>query len=113
VAILWLLVWLIFFRTTGKVVTPHKPATTQSQSAKSGTSSHKQSKPSGTAASGSQGQVNAPGQSAVVTPGATGTTPQQLANTGPGDVLLPVAAASAAGIALSYVRLRKKLANGA
>lgn len=109
IALIWVLVWLIFFRTTTKVAAPHRPATTQSQSAKSGQSGKNTApKTSGSpqSNSGSEGQINAPGQSATTSPGSTSS---QLANTGPGEIFLPVGAAAVAGTALYYVRLRKKL----
>ena len=112
VAIVWLFVWLIFFRSSAKVATPHKPASSQSQSTKSGKSNKQQTSQSsggsGQGSSNAEGQINAPGQNATTTPG--GASSSQLANTGPGNVLVPVGAATVAGSALYYVRLRKKLA---
>lgn len=106
--VLWFLVWLIFFRHNNAKKTANKPATTQSQSHKtpqsSGASnsgghisSDKTTQPSSTAPASSPAPTDQPGS-------------PQLANTGAGNVAIPVALGTAAGTAFYYVRLRRKTA---
>jgi cytoskeletal protein RodZ len=107
VAVIWVLVWLIFFRhSSPKATKSHTPQTSQNQPA--APSSPKTATGSGTAPTGSSPAPTA-GQGNP-SPSSTGTAaPSQLANTGAGDVIVPFVVASAAGSALYYVRLRKKL----
>lgn len=95
VAILWTLVWLVFLRhSPKKVSTVQDSGTSQDQS-----QTEKQTpKPS-------------PAPSTPTTPGqsAAKPAPGQLANTGAGNIVIPFAAASVAGGALYYIRLRRKV----
>lgn len=98
--VLWVAVWLIFFRhaDTKKVATPHKTTTTTQQQKSSGTVATPDSADSSTSSGNPSSGATVPTAS-----------PAELANTGPGDVVTPVAVAAVAGSALYYIRTRKKL----
>jgi len=90
---LWTVVWLIFFREPApKTSTLHGSNTKQDQS------SGNKNQNSGS----NSGNNNGNGS------GDTGSA-DQLANAGAGNVIVPFAVASAAGTAIYYVRLRKKV----
>lgn len=120
VAVLWLLVWLIFFRHSNPKVSNLHGSNTNKQSQShnnqpsSGSSSNKSGSGSGSQNTQQSGSGTNNGSSSSAgggssTPSAPGSQPSQLANTGAGDVVVPFVVASAAGGALYYVRLRKKL----
>lgn len=103
IVVTWVLVWLIFFRSS----TP-KPANTtvkprSSQSTKT-PSSPSNSSPSNTSDSNPSqpGTVAAPGASST-------TTPTELVNTGAGDLVVPFVGATIIGGGLYYLRLRRKV----
>jgi len=101
VAVLWVLVWLIFFRhSTPKVSTSHKSGNQHSSQS---------NQPPKAASSG--GSSSSTGSGNTETNGSSSTTaqPDELANTGAGDVLVPFVVAGMTGSVLYYVRLRKKL----
>jgi hypothetical protein len=126
VAVVWVSAWLLFFRDSQSSnkssdkglqtqQAPHKSdrPSANTSTPNSGSSSPSNTQPSGGQASGGTGAANTPAPpTAVGGSGAAGgdtSQPSQLADTGAGDVLLPVAAAAAAGTGLYYIRLHRKL----
>ena len=106
VAVVWLLVWLLFFRE------PEEKKVN-----KTGTSSSATSRPQ---VSSKPPKTTPPATSATpATPPKTDTqssspqpaasTPDKLADTGPGDVLVPVVGAAILGMLLHSMRLRRHL----
>lgn len=96
VAVLWTVVWLVFFRhPSPKVSTLHGNNASQNQS------DNNQPQSSDT---GSGGSANS-----KPNPGAAAANTDQLANAGAGNVLIPFAVASVAGGVLYHIRLRRKL----
>ena len=103
IAVLWLLVWLIFFRhsNTAKVAPKTKPNSSQGQVSEN----HPSTPPSNNS---SQNQAQANTQGTVSAPGTSSTTtPKQLANTGPGNVFVPIVVATAVGTLVYQLRLRR------
>jgi cytoskeletal protein RodZ len=94
--VLWALVWLLFFRGSTPDKTLHGSNTSQNQTSNNSTNTKN--------TGGSSGTNSTSGSSNTAT-----TTPDNLANTGPGNVVAVVAGSAVAGTALYYVRLRKKL----
>jgi cytoskeletal protein RodZ len=122
VVVLWLLVWLIFFRHHNPTnVAPKHKETSQSQSTQSSSSEDNSSNqtpgttPStpaptpGSTPAQTPTSAPAPNNSGTINTPASTTTPNNLANTGPGNVVAPVAVAVVAGSSLYYVRLHRKL----
>jgi len=116
VAVLWALIWLVFFRhTSPKVSTLHGSNTGQSQS--SGSSNNKNNNGTGGSAGSTAQNSNSSSQNSNSSSSSSSTTannsattgPTQLANTGAGNVLVPFAVAGVTGSTLYYVRLRRKL----
>ena len=114
IAIVWLTVWLIFFRHPEPAkVTKQKPTATSSQSSQptkpssSTSSGSNQSGSSATPASGS----NPTSPSANQNTSSASTTTPALANTGPGNVIPPVLAASVLGAGAYHTYLRRKYAD--
>lgn len=100
VAVLWFLVWLIFFRES----TPKKSSSNksgQNQSASNQSPQHNNGSTSNKPSNNGSSNANNGHQ--------TTTAPDHLANTGAGDVFVPFIVATAAGTAIYYVRLRRKL----
>lgn len=102
VAVLWTLLWLIFFRhPSPKATTLHGSSTSQNhgggQSA-SGSSSSPKKDSNSSSSSASGGTSNT-----------SGATSDQLANVGAGNILVPFTMAGIAGTVLYHVRLRRKL----
>ena len=88
--VLWALVWFVFFRQSSpKISNVRGSNTSQKQSSSSSSSQSSTTSATPTAS--------------------TTTTPNNLANTGAGNILIPFAVASVAGTAIYYVRLRRKL----
>lgn len=126
VAVLWVAIWLIFFRhpAAKKVTAPLKQTTQQQkQATNSGNNSPTPTStttptstnptaptattPSSNSATNTQGSSSAP---TTGSSSATSTTQSsKLANTGAGNMILPALAATVAGGAIYQVRLRKKL----
>lgn len=90
IVLLWILLWLLFFRST-----PPQPSGSHTTSTKPKTLSGSQTANNGTS-----------GQSTHSNSGST-----QLANAGAGNVVAPALTASLVGGALYQVRLRKKLSD--
>lgn len=122
-AVAWVFIWLIFFRgdntetNTDKLTSSaknqsngssqkSKTSNTSDSSKSSSDSSKNNHDTNGGSADSSDAASSGSSQAAA---GTAQTTPSQLANTGAGDVMLPVVAASVAGSALYYIRIRKKL----
>jgi len=101
VAVLWFLAWLIFFRETA----PKKSSSNNSGQNHSASNQSPQQK-SGPQSNGSSSNS---GSSGGTNNKSADTAPNQLANTGAGDVFVPFAVATVAGTAIYYVRLRRKL----
>lgn len=114
VAVVAVLGWLLFFRHNAatKTAQPPKPMATQQQPAKPSQTSgpNSSSGQGGTPGSGSTQPVAPNSTAAPVSPGAPSSSqqPQQLANTGPGDVITPVVTAVVAGAGGYYLYTRKK-----
>lgn len=110
VAVAWIAVWLVFFHHSGdtKKVTVQPPKATTGQQTPAG-SNASTSGSSGSSSSPSSSST-APSQSgnAIQSPPST-TAPTQLANTGPGNLILPVTLAVVVGSGMQYIRIRKKL----
>jgi len=102
VAIVWFTVWFIFFRNHHDTETPARNRGSQSQT-------EKQSSDTNSSTSSSSSDTNAASNSSSTgTTGATSstaTTTPALANTGPGNVVAPVAIAVVVGSSLYYVRV--------
>lgn len=92
VLLIWLLLSLVFFRShSPKAVGPVSKQTQHHESASPATN-------------GNPGPTNPTPSPANGTP----STPSRLANTGAGDVVVPVVVAVGGGITLYQVRLRRK-----
>jgi len=93
VAVLWALVWLLFFHDSSpKVSTVNGSKASQKQSS-----------------GGSQPSSSSSSAGSNSTSGGSGAAPDQLANAGAGNILVPFSAAGVAGTAAYYIRLRRKL----
>ena len=108
IAVLWTLIWLIFFRhSSPKTPTLQGSNTNQNQS-----SDNKSNSNSGSSKSSDKNGANNGGDGGNTAPSApsntSGSSANQLANTGAGDVVVPFVVASVAGTAIYYVRLRRK-----
>jgi hypothetical protein len=104
-AIVWGLTWLIFLRNHSSKTAKDTPDTLKSRPHDSSNDTSKQGQSNtGNKANGS---TNTNGRQ--TTPTGSTSTPTQLANTGAGDVVLPVVVASFAGSALYYIRLHRKV----
>jgi len=108
IAVLWTLIWLIFFRhSSPKTPTLQGSNTNQNQS-----SDNKSNSNSGSSKSSDKNGANNGGGGGNTAPSApsntSGSSANQLANTGAGDVVVPFVVASVAGTAIYYVRLRRK-----
>ncbi len=100
VVVLWVLVWLVFFRhSSSKTTNINGSNTKQNQS---GTT-----KPN--TKGGANGNASSPPSNTGAPSSSAAAAPDQLANTGAGDVFVPFAVAGVSGSVLYYVRLRKKL----
>jgi cytoskeletal protein RodZ len=101
IAIIWALAWLVFFRHPTKVAAPSSRHTSQGKSPVT--------KPNTKAPSSSA--QNGPTMSpATPTPtSAPAQSPDQLVNTGAGNVLVPFVVTSVVGSTFYYIRTRKRL----
>ncbi len=97
VAAVWFLLWLAFFRDS-------KPKTDETQQSNSNTSQHQSN---GSNSSQNNTNKNSSG-SDQSTSGTHEATPDHLANTGAGSVVVPAAAAAVVGTTLYQLRLRRK-----
>lgn len=110
IAVLWLAVWLLFFHHGTSKPTP-SPRHNSGQQAQHGNSNGSSATPkSGSATPGATGGSASQPAAPATTPGSgqSATSSSQLANAGPGEVLIPVAIAAGAGSALYYLRLWRK-----
>lgn len=110
IAVLWLVIWLIFFHHS-----PSKPASSSrhnsGQQAQHGNDNGTSGAPeSGSAPPGSTGGSASQPAGSAAAPGAgpPAASSPQLANAGPGEILIPVAVAAGTGSALYYVRVWRK-----
>jgi cytoskeletal protein RodZ len=108
VVVAWVFIWLLFFRhqDTGKISTT-KNQPTQQTTTNSGTSKKSKNTPPANTPSA----TNTPQTNPTAPTGAakTAQTPDELANAGAGNIIVPFVAASVVGSAAYYVRLRRKI----
>lgn len=106
VAVAWTAVWLVFFHhsNTKKVTIQPPKATTGQQTATDNNVSNPGLSNFPSSSSTTQSQSG----NATQSPAST-NTPTQLANTGPGNLILPVTLAVVVGSGMQYVRIRKRL----
>ncbi len=109
VAVAWIAVWLVFFHhsPTKKVAAPPRIVTGQQTATGNGAPSA--ASPSSPSSFGVAPSQSGNGPQLPAAQGATTQTPQ-LANTGPGNLTLPITLAVVVGSGMQYVRIRKRLA---
>jgi LPXTG-motif cell wall-anchored protein len=118
VTIGWAAIWLALFRNdtanNGRLKSPsqqsqhattHSPNTGKTTQS-SGTTNNATTNTNNSSSNPAPSNVNNPTSTTSTT---TSPTPPTLANTGAGDVFIPFMAATMAGSAIYYVRLRKRL----
>ncbi len=105
VAVLWMVVWFIFFRPSpAKSTDVHTVDTSGNQSSGSANATTKRS--SSNSSEGSTASQATPGNATT----ASGAPASQLANTGAGDVFIPFGAAVVIGSVVYQIWVRRKYA---
>jgi cytoskeletal protein RodZ len=122
IAVIWLLVWFIFFRSpsseksgtesnkNGSTSQGVQDTATNGSSSSSDTSGttpgSSSSQSSGSSSSSSSSESPSTSTNSTAT---TGQQPNELVNTGAGDIIVPFVAATFIGSTLYYIRTAKKL----